>query len=288
MQITSNTVEQFFESFQSALINAGVSFRTETENQKKLLSIGFDNIKLYNPPTADFIKFKYSGSIIYRFFADEKTIKEESAFIKHYFGDSIPENFSNLVFIRAFVGLYVNIAKKDEFIKYIDEWTSKNNGFKVILDRSCFLDLYKYVNLEEFSSESSCMDSVCQEFLIKELLPVKEFFDYAVKNNMIIDSDDFINLFTDYGFPEFFYEIGNNHVLITPLPSENCLHLRLIYKNEGKSWFLNVYVSFDSIKLEIGTRETAVDTVSFNLTKNVSDKIRQFLSDYASKHEGAL
>ena len=68
MQITSNTVEQFFESFQSALENTGVSFRTETENQTNLLSIDFDNIKLYNPPTADFVKFKYSGTIIYRFF----------------------------------------------------------------------------------------------------------------------------------------------------------------------------------------------------------------------------
>ncbi len=303
MQAPSPLTEQLFLSFQSILDDKYVPFSRESsysrrnDDPSKEVRITLDEIKLYNPPTADLIMFKHAGQIIYRFFADEEIINNESDFVQDFFCSSelssgktdVPEDFNNYIFIRAFIGIEVNFVRKKEFEKYIEQWKAENKGLKVLLSNFCYV--YTYVNIKEFltnvSDAGSSVETLIspeelyQKLFMQNLIRIKKFYDYAYKNEFILPRYALLKYFDDYGLQSFIDEVSDNRKMIRSSECENKIKVITFFKKEdGESHAIVLDISLEDITVKSFSRteEGKQFSACFPLEKNVTDKIRQFLS----------
>ena len=303
MQEPSPLTEQLFLSFQSILDDKYVPFSRRSsysrrkDDQSKEIQIPLHEIKVYNPPTADLIMFKQAGHMIYRFFADEEIVNDESCFVQDFFGSSeqssgkadVPEDFNDYIAVRAFIGTEVNLAKKKEFKKYIEQWEAGNSGLKVLLANFCYV--YTYVNIREFLADNSTLispEELYQKLFMQNLIRIKDLFDYAYKNEFIAPREDLLHYFDNYGLQSFVEEISENHKMIRLSDWGNKIEVITSFKKEdGESHPIVLYVSPEDITVKPFSRtgEGKQFSACFPLEKNVTEKIRQFLSTAWEKKE---
>lgn len=282
--LVQNNIESIYSLFQKSLVENNVLFSMESGVRTKTISMDIDKLKLYYPQTSDFIMFKHSGKIFFRFFHDEKTFEQEEKYIKAFWGESYEPNradFDKYVFIRSFAALDVNILKAKEFKKYIEQWSSENNCRKIVFTK--YFNIYSYVDIEKIirdipeQDSSSFQEKIYYKLFIQELVYLKNFIDYAVKNEFLIPEGSAIRYFDDYGLQSFIDGINPKH-LIRIYQDENTIEIRTSYKKETESHMLFIYVTPDNITVKSSPKDEKSFSVCFPLEKNVTDKIRQFLS----------
>lgn len=286
MESKQQKIEQIFGAFKTDLdknsisFSDGTSFFDKKERQAKKILIDLEDLKLYNPPTADLIMFKYFGKLSYRFFTDEEILSEENVFIKDYFG-SVPKDFSEYVLVSAFVGLDVNIAKKIEFQNYIDQFSKKTDGYKVAMKNFCFV--YKYVKVDELFGDDFFENDFYQSLFIQPLLQIKSFFDYAIKNEFIVSKHECLYYFEEYGLESFINTVSGNHYSQTVHADENMLELRFIYKENGKTLGVRFFITTETVTVKNYSDRMTPFCAQFDLEKNVVEKIREFVMQETSK-----
>ena len=291
-------IESVFSALVSSLKQNKVPFFIESEGLSKIIRIDLSELKLFYPQTSDLIMFKYSGQAFFRFFFDEETLKQEERYIKDFFGESSEPNqadFDKYIFVRSFAALDVNILKAKEFEKYIEQWSADNNGRKIVFTH--FFNICNYVNIEELIRDIPAQDSsllqetIYYKFFIKEFLCLQDFINYAVKNEFLISEGSALRYFDEYGLETFFKEVSGTRFPCFIDIQNKRLFIRMKYTVDGASCFTKFFVTTEEISLALCpnyTIQTINDmnvpiSASFKLEKNVTEKIRQFMSDYFQK-----
>ena len=294
-KFNSEIIESTFSTLVSSLEQNKVPFYTKSDVPSKEIRIDLKNLKLYYPQTADLIMFKHPGSVFFRFFCDETTIEQEKMYIKAFFGESYEPNkadFSKYIFIRSFAALDVNILKADEFEQYLERWSTENNGRKIVFTQ--FFNICSYVNIEEIMREipeknsGLFQEKLYYKLFIQELISVQNFINHAVKNEFLIPERSALRYFDDYGLETFFKEVSSAPFHYLADFEYKRIYIRILYKTDGGTCLTKFFIYAGEIGLAPCpkfTSQTLNDmnvpiAARFKLEKNVTDKIRQFMSEY--------